>query len=172
LPFTSRAQASGSSRFRPPDEQGDCSSGILSWASAPLQRAQAPSRCLRALVSQPPPTPGPFRPPMSSASLEVSTPTASSPPRAAASWSGLPRPTACAFRCSQPLGASIRPEPAGLVSCRIRSWGHPPELCSSRAAVRCSQRLSPLGVSCAAFRVLLHAGVRHSTQRFRLEPSA
>jgi hypothetical protein len=38
-------------------------------------------------------------------------------------WPGLPRPTACTFRFSQPPGASIRPEPAGLVSCRIRSWG-------------------------------------------------
>jgi hypothetical protein len=32
-------------------------------------------------------------------------------------------PIACAFRFSRPLGAFIRPEPAGLVSCRIRSWG-------------------------------------------------
>jgi hypothetical protein len=37
----------------------------------------------------------------------------------------LPRPTACAFRFSQPLDASIRPMPAGLVSCQIRSWGSP-----------------------------------------------
>jgi hypothetical protein len=32
-------------------------------------------------------------------------------------------PTACAFRLSQPPDASIRHVPAGLVSCRIRSWG-------------------------------------------------
>jgi len=51
--------------------------------------------------------------------------------------------TACVFRFSQPRDAFIRPEPAGLISCRIRSWGHPPELCSSRAAVRCFQRQSP-----------------------------
>jgi hypothetical protein len=38
-------------------------------------------------------------------------------------WPGLPRPTACAYRFSQPPGAFIRPEPAGLVSCQIRSWG-------------------------------------------------
>jgi hypothetical protein len=38
-------------------------------------------------------------------------------------WPGLPSPTACASRFSQPPGAFIRPEPAGLVSCRIRSWG-------------------------------------------------
>jgi hypothetical protein len=36
---------------------------------------------------------------------------------------GLPKPAACACRFSQPLGAFIRPEPGGLVSCRIRSWG-------------------------------------------------
>jgi hypothetical protein len=33
--------------------------------------------------------------------------------------------TACAFRFSQPLDAFIRPTLAGLVSCRIRSWGSP-----------------------------------------------
>jgi hypothetical protein len=70
-------------------------------------------------------------------------------------WPGLHFPTACAFRCSQPPGAFIRSEPAGLVPCRIRSWGHPSEPCSSRAAVRCFQRRSPLGVcapsgSCSA----------------------
>jgi hypothetical protein len=35
----------------------------------------------------------------------------------------LPRPPACALGFSRPLGAFIRPVPAGLVSCRIRSWG-------------------------------------------------
>jgi hypothetical protein len=35
----------------------------------------------------------------------------------------LPQPLACACRFSQPLGAFIRPEPGGLVACRIRSWG-------------------------------------------------
>jgi hypothetical protein len=45
------------------------------------------------------------------------------PHAAAAWWSGLPRPTACALRFSQPLGAFIRPVPVGLVSCRIRPWG-------------------------------------------------
>jgi len=83
-------------------------------------------------------------------------------------WPGLHFPTACAFRFSQPLGAFIRPEPAGLVSCRIRSWGHPPEPCSSRAAVRCLQRRSPLGVP-TAFRVLLRARVRYPVQWFKLK---
>jgi len=35
----------------------------------------------------------------------------------------IPTLTASAFRYSQPLGAFIRPEPAGLISCQIRSWG-------------------------------------------------
>jgi hypothetical protein len=83
-------------------------------------------------------------------------------------WPGLHVPTACAFRFSQPLDAFIRPEPAGLIACRIRSWGHPPELSSSRAAVRRSRRLSPRDVL-TVFRVLLCARVRHSVQRFRLK---
>jgi len=83
-------------------------------------------------------------------------------------WPGLLLPTACAFRFSQPLDAFIRPEPAGLVSCRIRSWGHPPELSSSCAAVRCFQRHSPRGVR-TAFRVLLRARVRHAVQLFKLK---
>jgi len=40
-------------------------------------------------------------------------------------WAGLPSLTAGASRFSQPHGAFIRPEPAGLVSCQIRSWGSP-----------------------------------------------
>jgi hypothetical protein len=36
---------------------------------------------------------------------------------------GLAYPTACASRFSQPPDAFIRPEPGGLVSCHIRSWG-------------------------------------------------
>jgi hypothetical protein len=84
------------------------------------------------------------------------------------SWPGLHLPTACAFRFSQPPGAFIRSEPAGLVSCRIRSWGHPPELFSSDAAVRCFQRRSPHGVR-TAFRVLLRARVRHPVQLFKLK---
>lgn len=40
-------------------------------------------------------------------------------------WPSLPHPTACVSRFSQPPDASIRPEPADLVSCQIRSWGSP-----------------------------------------------
>jgi hypothetical protein len=59
----------------------------------------------------------------------------------------LPHPTPSAFRLSQPLDASIRPVPAGLVSCRIRSWGSPFRallLSCSRAPV--SRALSPPAV--------------------------
>jgi hypothetical protein len=47
-----------------------------------------------------------------------------SPPGAAAySNRASHGPIACASRFSQPPGAFVRPEPAGLVSCQIRSWG-------------------------------------------------
>jgi hypothetical protein len=59
----------------------------------------------------------------SGSSPEVSSPTAYPRTGQRHEWPGLPRPTACASRFSQPPGAFIRPEPAGLVSCRIRSWG-------------------------------------------------
>jgi hypothetical protein len=49
-----------------------------------------------------------------------------SPPGAAASIDRASHgPIACASRFSQPPGALVRPEPAGLVSCQIRSWGSP-----------------------------------------------
>jgi hypothetical protein len=56
-------------------------------------------------------------------SLRFSAPTASPRSWQQLRWTGLPHPAACALRFSQPLGALIRLEPAGLVSCRIRSWG-------------------------------------------------
>jgi hypothetical protein len=56
-------------------------------------------------------------------SLEVCSPYSVSPLTAAASCPALPQPAACASRFSQPLDASIRREPGGLVSCHIRSWG-------------------------------------------------
>jgi len=75
-------------------------------------------------------------------------------------WLSLACSIACTFRLSQPLGAFIRPKPADLVSCRIRSWGHPSELSSFRAAPRRFQRRYPLDVS-YVYRVLIHAKVRH-----------
>jgi hypothetical protein len=50
-------------------------------------------------------------------------PTASPRPGQRLIVDGLACPTACAFRFSRPLDAFIRPEPGGLVSCHIRSWG-------------------------------------------------
>jgi len=145
---------------------------ILSWAlRSSSEAAQAPSRCPRA-----PGFPETRRPVQTRRQLAAPPlrflPLQRFPrPEQRHDWPGLLLPTACAFRFSQPLDAFIRPEPAGLISCRIRSWGHPPELSSSRAAVRRSRRLSPHDVP-TAFRVLLRARVRHSVQRFRLKPSA
>jgi len=62
-------------------------------------------------------------------------------------WNGLPHRTACAYRFSRPLGAFIRPEPVGLISCRIRSWGSPSRAFPSCAAVRRFRRRSPPDVS-------------------------
>jgi len=39
--------------------------------------------------------------------------------------SGLPHPTSSDFRVSHPLAGLRLPEPSGLVSCRLRSWGSP-----------------------------------------------
>jgi len=127
--------------------------GILSWASTPLQRLpKHRAAAFEFPVSQKSDTwPKTKRqlaaPPLRFLPLQRFPALGSG-----ISWSGLLLPTACAFRFSQPPGAFIRPKPAGLIPCRIRSWGHPPELSSSHAAVRCFQRHSPLGVQ-TAFRV-------------------
>jgi hypothetical protein len=66
------------------------------------------------------------RAPSCSASHEVSDPCSAFPTQSSGlNWLDLQNPAACASRCSQPPGAFIRPEPAGLVPCRIRSWGQP-----------------------------------------------
>jgi len=120
---------------------------ILSWASAPLQRPAKHRAAALSFWFSRNPTPGLHQTPTSSASLEVSTPSALSRAEQRLCLARFTFPTACAFRSSQPRGTFFRSEPAGLISCRIRSWGHPPEHCSSDAAVRCFQRLSPLDVS-------------------------
>jgi hypothetical protein len=56
-------------------------------------------------------------------SHEVCSPSAFPRTRQRTRGPGLPFPAACAFRFSQPPDASFRHVPAGLVSCRIRSWG-------------------------------------------------
>jgi hypothetical protein len=97
-----------------------CSSPVLlSWARTLLQSASSsqPPRCHRALSN-----PVGHR----SSSHEVSRPFSVSPLTAAASCErpGLPDPTDLrpqVFSTSRRV--SIRCEPAGLVSCRIRSWG-------------------------------------------------
>jgi hypothetical protein len=169
MSFTLAGWTTGSSPSGPRETSEWFPDPLMGFGS-PSEDAQAPSRCPESLVTQKsdvgPTTdrqlaapPLRFRPLQRFPSLGQRH-----------ELVGHAIPTACAFRFSQPLGAFIRPELAGLVSCRIRSWGHPPELCSSHAAARCLQRRSPLGVT-TAFRVLLRARVRHSVQRFRLKPS-
>ena len=147
MPFTLAGWATGSSPSGPRETSEWFPDPLMGFGSS-SEAAQAPSRCPEPLVSQKPDIlilrpkcqlaapPLRFRPLQRFPSLGQRH-----------ELVGNAIPTACAFRFSQPPGAFIRPEPAGLVSCRIRSWGHPPELCSSRVAVRCLQRHSPLGVS-------------------------
>jgi hypothetical protein len=90
---------------------------ILSWAWALLQsapsseRPRGPSRLRR----------DPAAP--CGSSHEVCSPSASFHTRQRSRRPGLPHPTTCALRFSQPLDALVRPVLTGLVSCRIRSWG-------------------------------------------------
>jgi hypothetical protein len=58
-------------------------------------------------------------------------------------WTGLPHPTACVLRFSQPLDALIRQAPTGLVSCRIRSWG-----CALQSLAPLAQPYAVSGASC------------------------
>jgi hypothetical protein len=83
-------------------------------------------------------------------------------------WSGLHSRPPAPSGSSNLLAPSSALSLPGLVPCRIRSWGHPPELSSSRAAVRCFQRRSPLGVPTAS-RVLLRTRVRFPVQLFKLK---
>jgi len=167
MPFTLAGWTTGSSPSGPRETSEWFPDPLMGFGSS-SEAAQAPSRRPEPLVPQKPDArfkterqlaapPLRFRPlqrlPSSGQRHELA---------------GDATPTACAFRFSQPPGAFIRPEPAGLVPCRIRSWGHPPEPSSSRAAVRCFQRRSPLGVR-TAFRVLLNARVHHPVQLFRLK---
>jgi hypothetical protein len=147
MSFTLAGWTTGSSPSGPRETSEWFPDPLMGFGSS-SEAAQAPSRCPEPLVSQKPDIlilqpkcqlaapPLRFRPLQRLPSLGQRH-----------ELVGTTIPTACAFRFSQPPGAFIRPEPAGLVSCRIRSWGHPPELSSSRAAVRCFQRRSPRGVS-------------------------
>jgi len=145
--------------------------GILSWASAPLQRL--PKHLAAASRSWG--LPKPRRPDelstFSSASLEVLTPSAFlCPGKRHPGQAYLAQPPAPSGSHNL-LTPSSAPSLPALFHAGSALGVHPPELCSSRAVVRCFQRRSPLGVP-AAYRVLLHARVRHSTQRFRLNASA
>jgi len=108
-----------------PGEQVNASR-ILSWALAPLQRL--PKHRAAALSPWFPrnPTPGHNAERQLAAPPLRFRPLQRLPsPRQRHELAGNAFPTACAFRFSQPPGAFIRLEPAGLVPCRIRSWGPP-----------------------------------------------
>jgi hypothetical protein len=129
-----------------PEKQIMYSRDPLLGFGSPSEVTQAPSRRLETPVSQ------------SLRLLVLTKGLAATPPlrfcslqrllarSSGCSWSSLPHSTASASRFSQLPGAFIRPELTGLVSCRIRSWEHPSELSSARAAVRCFQRHSLLDV--------------------------
>lgn len=78
------------------------------------------------LEAQPPPDPARTSRRAVIAFLEVLAPTAFSRNEAAAlsEHHVPPWKLACVYRFSQPPDALIRPEPAGLISCRSRSWGY------------------------------------------------
>ena len=110
--------------------------GCLSWAWAPLQSPPDAKPSPDALGNREHLHPAGRN---ATSSREVSSPTAAPRSEQRHQWPSLPHPTACASRFSQPPGALIRSEPAGLVSCRIRSWGSP-----SRAFLpSCSRTSSP-----------------------------
>jgi hypothetical protein len=89
---------------------------IPSWTSPPLQR-QTKDRAVVHLTRQ-------AERIQVDTSLEVCFPYSVFPERGSGMCGrACYDPTACVFRFSQPLDAFIRLEPAGLVSCRCRSWG-------------------------------------------------
>jgi len=106
-----------------------------------------------------------------SAFPEVSDPLSVSPPAAVVLGWARYFPTTSVFRFSQPLDAFNRLKPAGLLSCRIRSWARPSKLSSSRAAVRRLRRHFPLDVSTSSG-FFLRTRIRLPTQLFRPSPDA
>jgi hypothetical protein len=132
--------------YQAPGKTKLCSQAPLLGFGSSSEVAQAPSRRLEAPVSQSLRTLGATQASISGASREVLTPSACPRPEQRHDWvepALLDRQRLQVFTTSWRF---IRPEPAGLVSCRIRSWDRPPELCSSRAAARRFQRPSPLDV--------------------------
>ena len=96
-------------------------------------------------------------------SREVHSPTAFSPSGAAARLSdraSQARP-AYAFRFSRPLGVFVRPGPAGLVSCQIRSWGSP----FRALLLPCSRTPSPAPLPSCRWNALPNRPSRHWPSR-------
>jgi hypothetical protein len=160
MPFALSGWAPGYTHSKPPKNLlrfSGSSHGLRPSSEA----AQAPSRCLESPVFQRSDV-WSYQTPTSSSSLEVFTPSAFPPLGAAASID-----RACVSRSPAPPGflnlmtLSSAPSLPALFHAGSALGVHPPKLSSSCAAVRCFQRLSPLGVP-TAFRVLLRARVRHS----------
>ena len=87
---------------------------------APSECFQAPAAAAPSFARAPKRSPDEDR---RGSSHEVCSPSASCHTWQRTRGPGLPHPVACAFRFSQPPGALFRHVLAGLVSCRIRSWG-------------------------------------------------
>jgi hypothetical protein len=146
--------------------------GILSWASAPLQRTPKHLAAALSLWFSRDPTLSAITERQLAAPPLRFRPLQRFPAQGSGmNWPGLHSRPPAPSGSHNLLAPSSAPSLPGLISCRIRSWGHPSELSSSRAAVRCFQRRSPLGVPTAS-RVLLRARVRLSVQLLKLRPSA
>jgi hypothetical protein len=117
LPFDPIGWATGGSPATVPVKYKSSSPEILSWTCALLQSTSSSKPPLRQqllsdLIGR------------RGSSHEVCSPSAFPRSQQQLCWPGLPHPSACVLRFSRPLDAfSIHCEPAGLVSCRIRSWG-------------------------------------------------
>jgi hypothetical protein len=144
LPLTGWAPGSLLSRSSDPTY---VASEILSWASAPLQSYPNARRCAVSRLPGSSTSDGSRQTPHAAPSLRFFTHSAL--PRLGHRLIGWDRyfPTASVFRFSQPPDAFFRPKPVGLISCQIRPWVRPSKPSSPRAAVHCSQCLSPLDVS-------------------------
>jgi len=168
MPFTLSGWATGSSPSGPQEPNQWIPDPLMGFGS-PSEDAQAPSR-----RPEPPGYPGNPTPDPTAERQLAAPPLRFRPlqrfpsPGQRHEWPGLHSRPPAPSGSRNLLAPSSAPSLPGLVPCRIRSWGHPPELSSSHAAARCFQRRSPLGVP-TAFRVLLRARVRFPVQLFKLK---
>jgi hypothetical protein len=140
--------------------------GVLSWTYLPLQRQPPVASCLGHPAT---PESATMR---RGASLEVLVPYSVLPIQG----SGLigrifQNSTAYVFRFSQPLDAFFRPEPAGLISCRFRSWGSSLQsFTPSAQPYAVSGASCPLDVRSSSTPFRLKIGGRRSLPRIQRQP--